>query len=79
MSEHPRPYPGQELSVGEVAERVRPFVAVVAGVRGRAHPTGVEDDDERPPAHGCGGSIFSDRMSGRNTARSTAGKSCSAA
>ena len=36
---------------GDVAERVRPGVAVVGGVRELPGPAGVEDDDEGAPLH----------------------------
>ena len=37
--------------LGDVAERVRPGVAVVGGVRELPGPAGVEDDDEGAPLH----------------------------
>ena len=60
---------------GEVAERVRAAVAIVAGVGQLAGAAGIRDDDERPPAHRRAAISFGERSTGRNVCSSTREKS----
>lgn len=60
----------------DVRQRVRAGIAVVGGVRKRAHAAGVRDDDERAAAHEpVGARSFSERVIGPKVCSSIRAKS----